>query len=141
LIWGNSPASTLWPVFKLQKLALRMISNAGFRASSYPFCKKHLILRLPEIYTLNAGIFMFKYTNSLLPPLFNNLFSMNMDIHRYPTRSAHLLRVPIVKTRLADKFITKTGGHIWNNLKTALNTSGKLGSLKKLLKLHLVNKY
>jgi hypothetical protein len=128
LIWGNSPASTLWPVFKLQKLALRIVANASYRSSSYPFYKKHMILRLPEMYTLNAGKFMFKYSNSLLPPLFNSLFTMNMDIHCYPTRSAHLLRVPIVKTRLADNFITKTGVHIWNNLKTFLNTSSKLGS-------------
>jgi hypothetical protein len=27
LIWGNSPALTLWPVLRLQKIALRLIAN------------------------------------------------------------------------------------------------------------------
>ena len=62
LIWGNSPASVLWPILRLQKLALRIIANLPFRTSSLPFCKEHMILRLPEIYTHNASIFMYKYT-------------------------------------------------------------------------------
>ena len=141
LIWGNSPASILWPVFKLQKLALRLIANIGYRDSSLAFCKKHQILRLPEIYALNAGIFMYKYSYHQLPPLFNSLFTANQDIHHYATRNAQMLRVPIVKTRIADKFITKTGVNLWNNFKSVLSTNCKLGTFKKKLKIHLTHNY
>jgi hypothetical protein len=37
LIWGNAPASSLWPVLRLQKLAIRIVANA------MQFCKKHNI--------------------------------------------------------------------------------------------------
>ena len=58
IIWGNSSSSTLWPAFRLQKIALRQIANLKFRESSIPFCKLHKILRLPEIYTHTAATFM-----------------------------------------------------------------------------------
>jgi hypothetical protein len=39
LIWGNSPAQTLWPVLRLQKIAFRLIANITKRGSFRPFCK------------------------------------------------------------------------------------------------------
>jgi hypothetical protein len=141
LIWGNSPASTLWPIYKLQKLSLRIITNSNHRTSTLPYCKKNNILRLPDIYTLNVGIFMFKFTNSLLPSIFDNLFTTNSSIHRYPTRTAANLRIPRVKTRLADSFITKTGVLIWNDLKSSLNVNTKLGTFKRALKLSITQNY
>jgi hypothetical protein len=41
LIWGNSPSSTIWPVYKLQKIAIRILANLKRRNSSITFCKKH----------------------------------------------------------------------------------------------------
>ena len=141
LIWGNAPATTLWPIYKLQKLALRIIMNAGHRASSLPFCKEHSILRLPDIYTLNAGIFMYKYNNSMLPPVFDNLFVRNNTIHRYPTRNAAQLRAPRTKSRLASSFITTTGVNVWNQIGKKLNTDTKLGTFKRSLKKSLISQY
>ena len=141
LIWGNSPASTLWPVYKLQKLALRIIMSVGPRVSSLPFCKEHGILRLPEIYTLNAGIFMFKFNNSLLPGIYDKLFIRNDSVHRYPTRQASQLRAPRTKFRLAESFITNTGVHIWNTISKTINTQTKLGTFKRALKKSLAQKY
>jgi ribonuclease P/MRP protein subunit RPP40 len=34
LIWGNSPAPTLWPIFKLQKMSFRIINNLRRQDSS-----------------------------------------------------------------------------------------------------------
>jgi hypothetical protein len=141
LIWGNAPASSLWPILKLQKLAIRIVANEGYRVSSLLFCKKHKILRLPEIYTFNAGIFMFKFTNDLLPPLFSSLFSTNSDFHRYPTRSANLLRVPLARSRIADSFITKTGVLIWNTINSSIPTNCRIGSFKNNLKILLTQRY
>jgi hypothetical protein len=141
LIWGNSPAQTLWPVLRLQKIAFRLIANIPRRATSRPFCKKNNLLRLPDIFCYTAGIFMFKYTNSLLPPTFNNLFTRNRSFHRYPTRTANLLRIPLVKTKIADKFITKSGVKIWNDIPELIKTTPKIGLLKRKFKEFLLSKY
>ena len=100
-----------------------------------------MILRLPEIYTHNAGIFMYKYTKLLLPPIFNNLFIENSSIHNYPTRHSHLLRIPLVKTKLAENFISKTGVHIWNEITSSLDPNVKLGTFKRNYKKALINNY
>ena len=84
---------------------------------------------------------MYKYTKLLLPPFFNNLFTENRMIHNYPTRHSHLLRIPLVKTKLAENFITKTGVHIWNRITTTMDTNVKLGTFKKTYKTLLINNY
>jgi hypothetical protein len=141
LTWGNAPASTLWPIYKLQKLSFRIINNLKHGTSTLPFCKKENVLRLPQIYTLNAGIFMFKFSKSLLPSTFDNLFTKNSAIHSYPTRNANLLRIPRAKTKMADSFITKTGVAIWNQITSTINTDTKLGTFKRALKLSLTAVY
>ena len=88
-----------------------------------------------------AGIFMFKYNKSLLPSIFDNLFTRNNTIHHYPTRNAAQFRIPLTKSKIADAFITKTGVHIWNSINNSLNTSTKLGTFKRALKKSLVQKY
>ena len=90
---------------------------------------------------MNVAIFMYKYHNSLLPPIFDNLFHTNSSIHRYPTRGSTDYRIPRVKTRMADTFITKTGAQLWNTLKSQINTTTKLGTFKRTLKLSITQKY
>jgi hypothetical protein len=141
LIWGNSPASTLWPVFKLQKISIRIIANLTRRNSSLQFCKKNSLLRLPEIYSLYTGIFMYKYHHSLLPEIFNNLFTQNRSIHNYNTRNATNLRIPRVKTKIGETFITKTGVHIWNNLPKTIQESNSIKIFKNSLIKVLLAKY
>ena len=44
IIWGNASKINLWPLFKIQKMAIRMISNTNRRASSHPGFKKLKII-------------------------------------------------------------------------------------------------
>ena len=94
LAWGNASDSTLWPVFRSQKIALRIISNTPKKSSTINFCNKNLILRLPDIYKNSVGLFMFKFKNNLLPNIFDTFFSQNDRFHTYPTRNATQLRAP-----------------------------------------------
>ena len=73
LAWGNAP-DTLWSIYRNQKIAIRIIANIPRISSSIAFCKTHKILRLPEIYTQAAGLFMYKYKSGLLPAIFTNFF-------------------------------------------------------------------
>ena len=141
IIWGNSPHTTLWPVLRLQKIALRLISNLRRWQSSLPFCKQHTILRLPEIYIHSASMFMFKFKNSLLPQPFDDFFLENRNYHRYPTRTASNIRLPLVKTQIADKFIIKSGAQIWNTISNEIDTAQKIGPFKRILKLYLTRKF
>jgi hypothetical protein len=114
IIWGQAVNTTLWPLFKLQKRAIRIITNIKQRDSSQLAFKNLRILRLPELNKFSILIFIFKYRNGLLPNTFNNFYKDNRDYHRYPTRGATNLPTPRVYTKIATSFIKKTGVDLWN---------------------------
>ena len=134
LSWGNAADSTLWPIFRNQKIALRLISNTPRRCSTIDFCKNSQIFRLPDIHRLTIGIFMYKYHHGLLPQIFMNFFTRNQDTHSYRTRNAAKLRTPLFKTQLGTNFIKNTGVNFWNILETNISITNTIGTLKKHLK-------
>jgi hypothetical protein len=141
VIWGKNHDSTIWPIFRLQKNSLRIIGNIPRRQSLKPFCKTQKLLRFPDIYTYSVCIFMYYYTNSLLPDTFKNLFHENKTFHHYPTRNRDKLRPPRTNSKLADNFISKQGAIIWNNLKASMETNTSLPVFKTTLKNQLLSSY
>ena len=140
LAWGNAHDSTLWPIFRNQKIALRIISNTPRRFSTIKFCKDNLVMRLPEIYQNSVGLFMFKFTHGLLPDIFSSFFIQNQFYHHHNTRSASQFRTPLTKTSHATRFIKFTGVAAWNSLDPSITSACKIGTFKKLLKISIVNK-
>ena len=138
-IWGKATAQNIWPLLKLQKMAIRIITNTKKWARSTPIFKAHNMLKLPELYDYNIGIFMFRYSKSLLPIQFNSLFTCNREIHSYNTRNAGQLRTKKTKTKIADRFITKTGIAIWNWISSRLVTNTSLNVFKKSLSKYLID--
>ena len=80
--------SNLNRIYYLQKKALRAITNSDYRANSAPLFSKLGILDIFQINTFQIAKFMYYYHNNLLPPLFLNLFSTNIQIHNYDTSKA-----------------------------------------------------
>ena len=141
IIWGNANQTTLWPLYRLQKIAIRIISNTRRRNSTKQFCNKNRIIRLPEIYSYSVSIFMFKYTHNMLPTSLNNLFEKNNKFHNYPTRGSNNYRRRKTKSILADKFITTAGVNIWNSLIEKINPDQKISTFKKSLITDIVHSY
>ena len=141
LAWGSAPNTTLWPIYRLQKLAIRLIANIKNQASTLPYCKLKCILRMPEIYQQSVSIFMFKFKNGLLPEIFSSFFTCNNATHRYPTRTGNKFRTPVTRTMLAANFITRTGVHSWNTLEESITYNLKIGTFKRKLKSFLVRNY
>jgi hypothetical protein len=74
IIWGNAPSTMLWPIFRAQKRALRIMENIKSRDTTKMAFKENRILRLPEIYCFSVLLFVYKYKNGLLPTPFLNFF-------------------------------------------------------------------
>jgi hypothetical protein len=60
IIWGKSTAQALWPLFKIQKRAIRIIGNLRQRDSSRNAFKQMRIQRLPELHKFIVLTFMFE---------------------------------------------------------------------------------
>ena len=141
VIWGNAPAASLWPIFKLQKVAIRIITNTPRGNSSLHHCIPFRILRLPEIYIFSTMHFMYKFLHNMMPPSLNSLFQKNRDIHSYNTRGASKLRPPKIKTNMAEKFITSTGVKLWNEYSPKIDLTIKISTFKQKLITLLLAEY
>ena len=141
IIWGKNYDATLWPLLRLQKMSIRIIGNISRRNSSAPFCKTHKILKLPEIYSLSASIFMFNYKNHLLPETFTNLFQETNQIHTHQTRNRNNLRPPRTKSKIAENFIATQGANLWNNLSSEIDVNTSLQVFKRNVITRLLSSY
>jgi len=61
--------------------------------------KMQKILQLKDIYNLEVGKFMYKYTTSQLPATFNNYFKLITDVHSYNTRQIKTRQFVLPKAR------------------------------------------
>jgi hypothetical protein len=141
IVWGSAGDTVTWPIFKLQKRAVRLINNVKRRLSSQPTFRKLKILRFPDLYKFSVMIFMHKYKNDLLPSIFDDFYKKNSSFHAYPTRSANKLRGPKIKTKLATSFIKNSGVVLWNELSPFIDEGCKIAQLKKVLISYFTEKY
>ena len=72
LLWGNANKIYLDKVHKLQKRALRIISNSSYLCHSKPLFEKYNMLNIFQMYDKEIGVFMYKYKNGILPKPFDN---------------------------------------------------------------------
>ena len=133
VIWGHAAESTLDPIFKLQKRAIRIMTNTRKRESTKLLFQKMKILRLPEMYKFSALHFTYKFKNNLLPLPFQNFYTENRAHHNHATRQATNLRIPLTRSKLADNFIKKTGVTLWNLYSQKMSHNMSIGSYKREL--------
>ena len=99
LLWGNVIKTYMHKLFKIQKRAMRIISNSSFLAHTKPLFAKFGILNIFEMYVKDVVIFMYKFKFNLLPKSFDQCFVTNKDIHNYNTRNKDNFKTRISKTK------------------------------------------
>ena len=81
---------------------------------------------------------MFKCVNKLLPPIFDDLFLTNKDIHHYGTRQKNKLHVPKAKLSISKKSIRYIGVSILNFIADKIPYHSTLFTYKQKLKCYLL---
>ena len=127
LLWGDASKLYLNKVFKLQKRALRVISNSSYLASSEPLFKKFKVLNIFNMYKKETAIFMYKYKNNMLPSSFDGLFVDHKSNHNYNTRNNDDFQVHMYRI----ENILNTGPKIWNNLPKHVKCSKTISQFKR----------
>ena len=67
--------SYLNKLVKLQKWAIRTVSNSHYRSHTGPFFYKYNVLTVTDMYTLELGTFMYRYSINVLISSFSNYFT------------------------------------------------------------------
>ena len=68
------------------------------------------------MFLLELGVFMFRYSKSELPTVFNDYFTKRSDIHCYQTRHVNDLNLTHNKKAFSDHSIRTGGPLLWNSL-------------------------
>ena len=101
--WGNASNCHLDPLFVLQKRILRILTFSRYDVPSESLFKHTNIMPLYKLVHYRIGLMMYKYANYLLPPVMNNLYTINSDIHEHNTRqSISYILIKVPPTNLTD---------------------------------------
>ena len=87
IVWAACANTKINSIYILQKKALRICTGSQFLAHTDPIFYELKTLKVHDLNSLQSLIFMFKYTNNLLPRSFQNFFTLNNTIHSYPMNS------------------------------------------------------
>ena len=135
LLWGNSSKQNVNKVFKIQKRAIRVITNSDYLSSTKPLFNRLKTLNVFDMYTREVATFMFKYKNDMLPLSFNHFFTIHRDNHDYNTRNRDDFKFPAQKIETISSF----GPKVWNKLPKNVKQANTLNQFRSLLKSELLS--
>ena len=141
LIWGNTCKSYLDKLIKLQKWAIRTITNSQYRSHTGPLFAKSNLLNVTDMYTLELGVFMYKYSINDLPVAFKEYFIKRSDIHDYPTRHVKYLNLTNNRKSFSDHAIRTNGPILWNLLSKTIRESKSVKHFRNQFKQNLIKTY
>ena len=110
---------------------MRNVFNAKHNSHVNPLFLKLKLLNVADTFNYNLGIFMYKYTYSMVPKSFTNFFK-KLQMHdrslNYVTKRVYSEGLRTIPSNTLPKF--------WNSLKLELKRSSSLNLFKKELKKH-----
>lgn len=71
---GNTYPTTLQPLFILQKKVIRFMMFSVFDEHTSPLFKKLNIIKLHDLESYHIVVFMYRFQNCLLSPVFDAFF-------------------------------------------------------------------
>ena len=134
LIWGAAEYGTIEPLFKLQKKAIRIITNSYYLEHTLPLFKNHKLLNVYQVYVLNCILFIYKCMKCNLFLEFKRKIKVNSDIHDHHTRRKEL-RVNIkARLNICKNSCLHFGINKWNLLSSRLKSLNSIDYFKKEVK-------
>ena len=137
-VWGAAPAVYIQSIYKLQKKVVRIIKSAHYKAHTEPIFKDLNILPFEKVHQYSIIIFMYKYFNKMLPPIFDKMFHKSSEIHTYHTRQAQKLIIPKVRTTAMKKSIYNLSVTLWNKIEDVISIQCSIFTFKKLVRKYLL---
>ncbi len=141
IVWGQTYASYIDPIFKLQKKAVRAISFQPRMSPSLPIFNDFKLLKLSEIFELRLLTFVFDSVNKTSPSCFHDFFLFSSSVHQYSTRQASqgdLFMSRKNSLQYGLKSIRYLGAKLWNTLPVELRNASSKISFKTKLKIFLL---
>ena len=99
LLWRMTNWVFEWDrISKLQKRALRIMTNSKYNAHTDPLFKQLHLLKVKDIFDVQCLKFWYKFVNKKLPNYFRDMFKYNYELHEIGTRSHDQLHLYPTRT-------------------------------------------
>lgn len=135
-IWGKSANVHVNSILRLQKKALRIITSVNRYAESAPIFHNLKILTVYQIYHLQTLLFLYKFTNGILPSIFGDFFQKLNSTRE--TRNDGLFRIPLMKNTFSQRSLRYQGALIWNTHFNKLQYNISFTAFKKRAKQYIL---
>ena len=139
LVWASGGKTKINSIYLLQKKALRLCTGSHYLEHTYPLFSELKTLHIFDINTLQS--LMYKYKNKLLPESFKDFFTLNSDIHSYPTRNSQNFHLVNPRLLIAHTSIRHHGPDLWNTLPDNITSCQNLFAFKAIIKKRLLSVY
>ena len=97
------------------------------------------ILTISQIYEKCVMIFMFKLYNGYLPPILNNMFTLNTSSNMVVTRQAQHFKLPLYKTTNAYNSLSFKGVKLWNGNYKKFDIQCSIHTFKRSIQSYLLS--
>lgn len=129
LAWGYDSDKLL----KLQKKAIRVMSNSKYNSHTDPIFKSMKLLKVTDIFQIQKIKFYHKFLNNNIPKYFSDIFTdLNNNAHYYNTRNQNDIILPRVKHEFAKKRIRYSIPEFINNCPALIKDKLHTHSIKGL---------
>ena len=142
VVWGQTFASYIDCIAKVQKKAVRIISHQSYLSHSLPIFKELRLLHVSDIIQLKLLIFVYEAVNNIISSCFHEFFTYNSTVHSYNTRQSHRGDIFMVQTNSSLyglKSIRYLGAKSWNELPMEIRKLSSKKVFKKKLKAYLID--
>ena len=139
-VWGSAFDTHLRHLVTLQNKVVRLIAGVPRRTNTDALYAKLNILPVKKLYIYTVGLFMYKYTNDMLPEMFSDMFKLVHNVHSHNTRNAvdNHLYIDFHGTTRSQKCVKYIGPHVWNFIFRQMNPNCTIGLFKKTFRMLLI---
>lgn len=138
-VWGNTYNSHVQILYRLQKRAIRVVHNVGYRDHTNALFLKSKTLKLDDLIKFKSLQIIYRAKENLLPSNIQQLFA-SRDC-RYNLRGVHNLKVQYNRTTLKSQCITRKGVNLWNSLHDDIKSATCLENFKRQYKRGVFKRY
>ena len=131
--------TTIKPITILQKKAVRIIVNDGYRDHTGPIFRNEKLLTFEKIKFLNTARFMYDFKINRLSPFIANTWKRNEEVHNYAIRNAQDIFIdntskPFLKSHPLFFFPS-----VWNSIPIDIRNSSSRYVFKNKITEHLLD--
>ena len=115
--WGCSYDTNIKPIQIQQNRILRIILSLPPLTHTNLLYRELKLLKVKEIFKQQTFLFVYRYSHSLLPPAFNNYFTLVSSTHQYNTRhSQSNYMLPMASTNYGARSPSAMAIKLWREI-------------------------